>query len=588
MTMNRTVAGLLACVLAACAGPGTVPAKPVAVEASPELTAIADAALARLREKNALVRMLSGLPVTQLDDVTFEAARQDTQFSRDLLLRLNAIDTATLPEQQWLLAEMLRDTLEQGAQATDDYWFEFAVTPYRAGLRMSPVHTVLSAQPLTTAAERENFLRLLDEYAQLLDQMATKTQSQAERGVRVPQPAVPGTRKTFEGLRASAPAAVTPAAKRLDGVAPAERDAFVAAVKRSIEGGITPAYDRVLAIFDDRYFAAAPKDVGLGQYSGGRDAYLRRVASETALTLGPQEIHDLGLKNAEALERDMRAIRDKLGFKGSREQFHHKLRTDPRFIAKTPEDVERRFLEHVAKIEPHISRYFSTLPRASYGVKRLEPSAEAGMTFGYYQRPSPAEQKGLYRYNGSDLANRSLISAQHLIYHELIPGHHFHIALQSEMRDAHPIREFLLYPGFNEGWAEYAASLADEMGILDDPYDRYGHLLMQSFLNARLVVDTGMNYFGWPLEKARAYLRDHTFESETQIATETLRYSTDLPAQALVYRLGYEKIRELRQRAERELGARFDIRAFHAAVVGGGALPLDVLERRIERFIATR
>jgi uncharacterized protein (DUF885 family) len=208
------------------------------------------------------------------------------------------------------------------------------------------------------------------------------------------------------------------------------------------------------------------------------------------------------------------------------------------------------------------------------------------MTYGYYQEPTPADPVGHYYYNGSDLDKRSLAAAAHLIYHELIPGHHLQVSLQLENPHVHPIRQFLEYGAFAEGWAEYAASLGEELGLYSDPYDLYGHLTMQAFLAARLVVDTGTNYFGMSLDQARAYMKAHTFESETQIASETLRYSTDIYAQALSYRLGYEKFWELRHRAAHALGARFDIREFHAAAIGEGGMPLDVLDQQINWYIS--
>ena len=208
------------------------------------------------------------------------------------------------------------------------------------------------------------------------------------------------------------------------------------------------------------------------------------------------------------------------------------------------------------------------------------------MTFGYYDPPKPDEPSGRYRFNGSRLGERSLLTAAPLIYHELVPGHHFQVALQRENAELPPLRRESFPTAFVEGWAEYASDLAGEMGLYREPYDRYGRLAMDMFLSARLVVDTGMNALGWSLEDARRFLREHVLESETQIATETLRYSVDLPAQALAYKLGSARIRELRRRAEAELGPAFDVRRFHDAVLAPGALPLPVLEESIAGWIA--
>jgi uncharacterized protein (DUF885 family) len=228
------------------------------------------------------------------------------------------------------------------------------------------------------------------------------------------------------------------------------------------------------------------------------------------------------------------------------------------------------------------------MPKAPYGVKRLDPAQEPGMTFGYYQAPSPAEPTGLYRFNGSKLDSRPMVWTAALIYHELIPGHHFHIALQNENEDFSRFRKMtgLMYAAFTEGWANYAASLAHEMGLMDDPWDRYGWLLFDAFIANRLIVDTGMNHLGWSLEKARAVMAENTFSSPEEIATETLRYSTDMPAQALAYKLGFEFIRALRAAQEEELGEAFDIKTFHAATVGSGAMPMPLLEEHVDWFMA--
>jgi uncharacterized protein (DUF885 family) len=563
------------------------PAAPPVV-APPEvvtITTLADELMAHLRETSGYVRMASGLPVSSIDDLTAERAQRESEFHRAALKRLEAVNLADLRGEPWLLAKLLRHTFQTGAWAAEDYWFDFVVTPYGGGFLVNTVHQVIRAQAVGNAAERANYLHLLDEYATLVEQMAAKTKAQAKRGIRVPKPALTGVRTMLSGLRDSCATALDVPPSRLTAATTEDAAAFRAGIASRLEGRITPAYDRLLAVFDAAYTAAAPTTVGISQYSGGKENYLRRITNDTGLALTPQEIHERGLTAVADLDAKMKKVRDGIGFKGDREAFHDVLRHDARFFAKTPQDLEARYLQHLARLEPQIPRYFSQLPKAPYGVKRLDPAAEAGMTFGYYQQPTPAEATGFYLYNGSSLDQRPIIMAAHLIYHELVPGHHVHMALQAENKHVHPVREFLFFGAFSEGWAEYAASLAVEMGALDDPYDRYGHLLTQAFLASRLVVDTGMNYFGWPLEQARRYMREHTFLSDGEIATETLRYSTDFFAQALNYRLGYEQFWSLRRRAEARLGDRFDIHQFHIAVVGSGAMPLDVLAEQVERFI---
>lgn len=557
-----------------------------AVDASKQVTVLADELLAHLEQTYSMVKLRRGVPIDAFDPVTLEAAQAEAKYSQESLSRLDGIAVDSLTGEQWLLAKLLRHTFATQANAESSYWFDFAVTPYAGGSLFTAAHQILGGHKLETASDLEHYQRLLDAYGVLLDQVAAKTRAQSERGIRVAQPAIPGVIATFRGLRSSAPAILTPASARLEKLAPDQTAAFTAAVKRKLDERILPGFDAVIAIFGDDYVRDAPAQVGLGNQPGGKEEYQRRIVAETGLTLTPQQIHDLGQKKVAELDERMRAVREKLGFKGSREEFQARLRKDPRFIAKSPQDMEQRYLAYAKRMEPRLPEYFSRLPKAPHGVARLEPAAEAGMTYGYYQPPTSINPVGTYNYNASQLDKRSLLTAAHLIYHELVPGHHFHLALQQENTSAHPVREFLLYGAFSEGWAEYAASLGEELGLYEDPYDLYGHLTMQAFLASRLVLDTGMNYLGMSLQDARAFMKAHTFESDVQIDSETLRYSTDIPAQALGYWLGYEKFWELRRRAEQKLGSRFDIRAFHGAAVGEGAMPLDVLEQHLDRYIS--
>ena len=206
------------------------------------------------------------------------------------------------------------------------------------------------------------------------------------------------------------------------------------------------------------------------------------------------------------------------------------------------------------------------------------------MTAGYY-RAGTLGETGYYYYNGSNLSSRSMISAGFLIYHELIPGHHFHLSLVKENSQLSVYRRGVRMNAFAEGWANYASHLALEMGMLNDPYDHYGWLLSNAFIAARLVVDTGLNHKGWSLEKASSYMLDNTFYSADQVATEVLRYSTDIQAQALSYRLGYDKILEVRETAKKQLGENFDIRKFHTAVLSKGTLTMPALEQHIQWYI---
>jgi uncharacterized protein (DUF885 family) len=236
-------------------------------------------------------------------------------------------------------------------------------------------------------------------------------------------------------------------------------------------------------------------------------------------------------------------------------------------------------------VSQKIGNYFLRIPEAPYDVERLPPELESAVTFGFYQPPMGSEKRGLYLYNGSKVEERSLLWAEGLLYHELVPGHHFHISLQNESNTLPEFRKKKNNNAFAEGWAEYASWLCLEMGLYEDPYSRCGKHMMDLFHTSRLVVDTGMNALEWPREKAVKFMRDRLVESETQIHSETLRYSVDMPAQALGYKLGSLKFAELREKAEKTLGDKFDIRRYHETILGSGSMPLPVLEKHIDWFI---
>ena len=268
----------------------------------------------------------------------------------------------------------------------------------------------------------------------------------------------------------------------------------------------------------------------MSQYSGGADYYRYLIHQHTGLDLTPQQIQDIGVAEIARLEGELDKVRVAAGFSGSFAEFRTFLKTDRRFFPKSSDDIGVTMMAAIRRIEPKIDSYFTLMPKAPYGVKRLDESLEQSMTYGYYQLPSAADPMGLYRFNGSQPESRSVLMAPATIYHELIPGHHFQLALRRESTTLSPFRRNLMHTAFTEGWAEYASDLAGEMGMYDaDPYARAGRLAMDLFLSSRLVVDTGMNALGWSRDRAMAYMRDHTLESDVQINTETLRYSSDMP-----------------------------------------------------------
>ena len=527
-----------------------------------------------------------GVPVEKLPDVSDAHARENAARARDLLSRLESADPSRLTGEETLSYQVLRWRIGRQEESAAYARLIVPITPYASPLR--GVRRVFAEMPIRSTADADRYVALLDGYPALLSAIRRKLEQEAAGGIVIPKAevaaAVPFLSSALSGGKES-PFFVS--SDRLSALAPERAKEFQDTVLARITERINPAIRSLVEYVRGEYAAKAPETVGLSQYPGG-DAYYRwLIRYHTGLDRSPEEIHRTGLAEIERINRELDGLRRRTGFTGDLAAFRKFLKTDSRFYPATPEEIGKRLMAAVRRIEPKIATEFGTLPKAPYGVRRLPQELEASMTFGYYQTPTPSNPEGDYFYNGSRLSERSLLNAPALIYHELVPGHHFQINLQKE-NAALPAfrREGFDETAYVEGWGEYASSLAGEMGMYEDPYDACGRLAMDAFISSRLVVDTGMNALGWSRQRAIDFMRENTFEGDLQIQTETLRYSTDIPGQALAYKLGSLEIRRLRDKAAKALGARFDRRRFHDAVLGSGTLPLAVLERKIDDFIA--
>ncbi len=511
---------------------------------------------------------------------TVGRVQEQAAIARDILVRLSGIDTSKLTHDEWVTHALLTYEAELQRDRAPFFWHDFRVTPYA-----SPLGRVLSIRfaSLSVAAPADRLVYLDALYALPAEIAAheARLRSQLARGIVLPEAelalVVPFIRSLVADP-ASSPFALAPA--RLETVPAADRATFRTAVDAAIRT-VVPAVEGLAAYLDGPYRAQAVDQVGVGQYPGGRDYYQHLIRRHTSLDATPEQIHQIGLDEVSRLERKLDEARASAGFTGSLAEFREYLKTDRRFFAKNSDEFGALMMAAIARIEPKVGAYFGRTPKAPYGVLRLDPSLEASMTFGFYQLPSAVEPRGLYRFNGSQPDQRSVLMADALIFHELVPGHHFQMALRNENPGLSPFRRGAQYTTFVEGWAEYASDLAGEMGMYEDPYDMAGRLSMDLFLSTRLVVDTGMNALGWSRERAMQYMRDHTLQSEVEIVTETLRYSTDLPGQALAYKMGALKIHELRRQAQARLGAAFDLRRFHDHILEAGPMPLSALEAHL-------
>ena len=546
---------------------------------------VGEAYLDFMKQDSLYLRMKFGLPIDRLPDVSLAKEEADARLAARLLTRLGGVRPSDLSEDETLSLDILRRQLGALRDAPRFHGLSFAVTPYASPFGVVGRAFSTFAIPDEPAAAR--YLALLRRMPAFVGAVRSELAAQAARGIRIPKDelalAVPFV-ASLAGVGPKSPYAV--GADRLAALAPASAERFRVDVETLIDKDLNPAVRSLADWLGGEYRAQAPEAVGLGQYPGGPEYYAWLVRLHTTMDVTPAQVHQIGLERVAAIDAEMKKVRERLGFQGTKAEFKAHLKQDPRLFPRTPEEIGERLMGYVRRIEPKVDAFFLRRPQAPYGVRRLEPQLEPGQTFGYYNPPTKAEPVGYYYFNGSSLADRSLLNAGALIYHELVPGHHFQINLAYENAGLPPFRRETADTAYTEGWGEYASALAGEMGMYEDPYDLYGRLSMEMFITLRLVVDTGMNALGWPRARAVELMRENLMETDTQIATESLRYSCDIPGQALAYKMGALEILRLREKARTALGPRFDIRRFHEAVLGSGSLPMTTLARHVDWFIA--
>ena len=375
-----------------------------------------------------------------------------------------------------------------------------------------------------------------------------------------------------------------------DSLPAAERARLRALGEAAVSTSVIPAYRDLLAFMETEYAPAARAEVGISSVPGGRDYYRALVRQHTTLDMTPDEVHALGQSEVARIRSEMDDVMREAGFSGSFADFLSFLRTDPQFYAQTEEELLMHAAYLAKRLDGQMPQYFKTLPRLPYGVIKVPDEIAPNYTTGRYWGGSPENRRaGNYVVNTYDLSQRPLYELPALTAHEGVPGHHHQIALAQEQNEANPdIPEFRrsLYPtAFGEGWGLYAEKLAGEMGLYETPYQRFGQLSYEMWRACRLVVDTGMHWLGWTRDQAEACFLENSALSESNIRTEVDRYIS-WPGQALAYKVGELKIIELREKAEAALGDRFDLGAFHDAVLSQGGVPLSQLEKQVDQYVA--
>jgi uncharacterized protein (DUF885 family) len=358
--------------------------------------------------------------------------------------------------------------------------------------------------------------------------------------------------------------------------------------QEAIRSSVVPGYRALLQFFEEQYLPAARDGIAAADLPDGRDFYQHRIRYFTSLELTPEEIHAVGQVEVRRIREEMQLVIQQTGFADTFREFIEFLRTDPHFYVNEPDQLLKETALVLKRMDGELPRLFKTLPRLPYGIRAIPDYAAPGNTAAYYYPGSgDGTRAGVYYVNTYDLKSRPLYEIEALSLHEAVPGHHLQIAFQQELSDLPNLRRFEGFTAFVEGWALYAERLGLEVGFYQDPYSNFGRLSYEMWRACRLVVDTGMHALGWSRQQAIDFMAENTSSTLLNIINEVDRYIA-WPGQALAYKLGELKIRELRAWAEQALCSRFDLRAFHDLILGSGAVPLDVLEEMVKDWVESQ
>ena len=508
-------------------------------------------------------------------------------FCDSLLNQLNRLAPDTLEEEDRISYALLKFVLNE---AVTSYAFK---THWNPILSDAGFHSSLTYQvrPLSSKSTALNYLNKLKAIPLYLKQQTDLIRKGLKVGMGQPLVIFKGYESTYEQhitTTAEENFYYSPFLNLPNPLTQEEKDSLQKAARTVISEQLIPSFESVKTFFEKEYYPTTRKSIGVSETPNGKAYYQSRIKFYTTLDLSPEEIHQKGLEEVSRIKKQMEAIVKEVEFKGSLKEFITFLRTDPQFYAKTPEQLLAYARNIAKKLDEQLPRFFKTLPRKPYGVAAVPEAIAPKYTSGRYVGTSPeSTEPGYYWVNTYNLPSRPLYAMPSLTAHEAVPGHHLQGALNQELPESIPqFRRALYLSAYGEGWGLYTEFLANEMNIYTTPYEHFGKLTYEMWRACRLVVDTGMHVFGWSRQQAVNFMAENTALSLHEINTEIDRYIS-WPGQALAYKIGELKIRELRSLAEQELGSQFDIREFHERILEKGTVTLPLLEERILNFIET-
>ncbi|MEO8618227.1 MAG: DUF885 domain-containing protein [Sphingomicrobium sp.] len=530
------------------------------------------------------------------DYITDEYQAREKAASEAELAALRAIDRSQLSETDQLAYDVFEYTNVQGLEGFEPRYL--SVTNVRPINHFSGFHTFYptfssgkGAAPFKTVADYENNLKRHAGYVILLDRAIGRFREGMGSGVYDTKLTIGNViaqlddqlKQKPEDSQFYGPVKQFPA-----DISAAEQTRLRAETRAMIADQIYPAMTRLRNFLKNEYYPKARDQVGLSSMKGGAALYEKMIRDTTTLSMSADEIHNLGLSEVARITGEMEKVKQEMGFKGSLAQFFDYLRNDPKFKMKSRDALTQGYYAIGKAVDAKLPEYFSTLPKAKLEIRPYDPVVEKFQAGGSYESGTPdGSRPGVFYFNAYDLPSRTTPGMTTLYLHEGSPGHHFQISLAQENDALPPFMRFGGNTAYVEGWALYSETLGYDMGFYKDPVQRFGTLSDEMLRAMRLVVDTGLHSKNWTRDQSIQYMMSHSDMGKTDATAEVERYIA-IPSQALAYKLGALTIQRLRKKAQEQLGDRFDIREFHAQVLMTGALPLPVLEKKIDRWIASK
>jgi uncharacterized protein (DUF885 family) len=522
----------------------------------------------------------------RLGDSSLAAYKAAVEDQKGFLARLEALDEDSLQGDERVNYDLLTLDLKNEIEASAFGGKYLAITN-----RYGP-HTFLTGLPddlpFFTAADYDSYVKRLNAAPAYIDGVIERLSKGVDTGWVQPCASMAGYEKTIRFHVVDKPAdsaMMRPFDAKPAAIPAKDWKRLQAAAGRAVTEKAIPAIARFADFYEKTYAPACRKEIGASSLPDGRAYYDFRAALFTTTPMTADQIHALGLKEVARIRKEMDATVKAAKFEGGFKAFQEFLRTDPQFYAKTPQELMEKNSLVAKKIDGELPKLFGRLPRMPYTLKEIPADTAEGTTTAYYEPPAgDGTRAGVYRVNTSKLDTRPLYEVEALTLHEAVPGHHFQIALSQEL-DLPDFRKYGGFTAFIEGWGLYAESLGLDAGFYKDPYSNFGRLSYEMWRACRLVVDTGIHAKGWSRQQAIDFMKENTALSEHNITAEVDRYISN-PGQALAYKIGQLKFKELRERAATALGPKFDLRRFHDAALENGAIPLSALEGAIDRWIA--